>query len=160
MTAFQSIMLLSVGAPLTPTGGSSWSLQKVKIDDIFSPNLWAKKAVTFWNLSLNGALQGLTCCVSLTIFVERWNSRWFWAIEKSVRIKNVLLVDTGFGSKKKLKVLKAELWKKRPTYSPSVIKVISYSNGFFSNSVAFQGSKSLATRSRFFFFMRIFGNSL
>ncbi|RNA08118.1 hypothetical protein BpHYR1_013574 [Brachionus plicatilis] len=31
MTAFQSIMLLSVGAPLTPTGGSSWSLLKSRI---------------------------------------------------------------------------------------------------------------------------------
>ena len=27
MTAFHSMMLLSVGAPLTPAGGSSWSLQ-------------------------------------------------------------------------------------------------------------------------------------
>lgn len=31
ITAFQSIILLSVGAPLTPTGGSSWSRLKSRI---------------------------------------------------------------------------------------------------------------------------------
>jgi hypothetical protein len=31
MTAFQSMMLLSVGAPLTPTGGSSCSLLKSRM---------------------------------------------------------------------------------------------------------------------------------
>ena len=57
ITAFQSIILLSVGAPLTPTGGSSWSLKSRNNRQAFSWLFESKKRLARLNYLLKSLIK-------------------------------------------------------------------------------------------------------